>query len=967
MKNINRLILIIISFLLFSCDYFEVLKWDLPKLPGVIIYDPKPNQIQDTSAVLMGEVITNGGIEVTQKGICYSTSANPKINDEKIVCGSGIGSFTAELNGLTPGSIYYCKAYATNKMGTAYSEEKTFTTKSLPVITTKPITSITSNSALTGAIIKNEGSSRITQKGICYGTSPNPIITNFTIVNFTTASDFNVNISGLKSNTTYYVRAFATNGSGTAYGNEVSFKTLGSLPTLTTLNVTFVTSNSSKTGGNIIEDGGSSIISRGICYSTSLNPTISNNIVQSGSGIGNFNVDLLNLLPNTTYFVRSYATNNIGTGYGNEISFKTVAGLPTLTTISITSITANSAKTGGNITNEGGAAITARGVCYSTTTNPTTSGSFVQSGSGTGSFSTSLSNLVANTTYYVRAYAKNSAGTAYGNEVSFKTDGNLPTLTTISATSITSSSARSGGNISTDGGSSISNRGICYSTLPNPTTSNSIIQSGTGTGSFTVNLTNLLANTTYYIRSYAVNSTGTAYGNEVSFKTNAGLPTITTTSITSITINSAKTGGDITADGGAIVTARGVCYSTSSNPTTSNSFVQSGSGTGSFSINLINLTTNTTYYVRAFAINSSGTAYGNEVSFKTTGNLPILTTTVATTITGNSAKSGGNITTDGGSSVTGRGICYNTSPNPTTSNYIVQSGSGTGSFNVNLTNLATNTTYYVRAYAINGAGTAYGNEVSFKTLGSLPILTTGNVSSVTGNTAISGGNISVDGGSSIITRGICFSTTPNPTTSNSIVESGSGTGSFYVNLINLVANTTYYIRAFATNASGTAYGNEVNFKTNPPSIGDTYQGGIVFYLDKTGAHGLIAAQTNQSSSVAWGCAGTNITNCDGTAIGTGLLNTSSIVGQCSTTSIAAKLCYNLTLNGYDDWYLPSLDELKAMYSNLKLNNLGNFDNENYWSSTQFLDSHSYYVSFSDGSQSALGKSSKISVRAIRSF
>ena len=194
-----------------------------------------------------------------------------------------------------------------------------------------------------------------------------------------------------------------------------------------------------------------------------------------------------------------------------------VANMPTLTTSAASNLTTVSATLGGNITNQGGSSVTQRGVCYSTSISPTTANSITNDGSGTGSFSSNLVGLTANTTYYVRAYATNSAGTAYGNEASFNTFPLLATLTTASASNLTTVSATLGGNMTNQGGGSVTQRGVCYSTSTSPTTANSITNDGSGTGSFSSNLVGLTANTTYYVRAYATNSAGTAYGNEVTF------------------------------------------------------------------------------------------------------------------------------------------------------------------------------------------------------------------------------------------------------------------------------------------------------------------------------------------------------------------------------------------------------------------------------------------------------------------
>ena len=399
--------------------------------------------------------------------------------------------------------------------------------------------------------------------------------------------------------------------------------------------------------------------------------------------------------------------------------------LATLTTSAVSSLTNISATSGGNITDNGGADITIRGVCYSTNPNPTTADNITNDGNGSGIFTSNLSGLTASTTYYVRAYANNSAGTAYGNEFSFTTLApvQLATLTTSAVSSLTNISATSGGNITDNGGADITIRGVCYSTNPNPTTADNITNDGNGSGIFTSNLSGLTASTTYYVRAYANNSAGTAYGNEFSFTTPpVQLATLTTSAVSSLTNISATSGGNITDNGGADITIRGVCYSTNPNPTTAvYNVTNDGNGSGIFTSNLW-LTPSTTYYVRAYANNSAGTAYGNELSFTTPPvQLATLTTSPVSSLTNISATSGGNITDNGGDVWTNRGVCYSTNPNPTTADNITNDGYGWGIFTSNLSGLTLSTTYYVRAYATNSAGTAYGNELSFTTLASAPL------------------------------------------------------------------------------------------------------------------------------------------------------------------------------------------------------------------------------------------------------
>jgi len=192
----------------------------------------------------------------------------------------------------------------------------------------------------------------------------------------------------------------------------------------------------------------------------------------------------------------------------------------------------------------------------------------------------------------------------------------VPTLTTVTVSSIAQTTAISGGNVTSEGSSVITNRGVCWNTSQSPTISDDHTTDGSGTGSFTSNLTTLTMNTLYYVRAYATNSAGTGYGNEVSFTTKWP-PTVITTDISKITIDSAFGGGNVTDQGGSPVTSRGICWSTAQNPTTSDPHTSDGSGTGSFTSQLTGLSLNTHYFVRAYAINNDGTVYGNEVSFTT--------------------------------------------------------------------------------------------------------------------------------------------------------------------------------------------------------------------------------------------------------------------------------------------------------------------------------------------------------------
>jgi uncharacterized protein (TIGR02145 family) len=973
--------------------------------------------IQQNSAEASG-MIVELGTGVTEHGHCYAKTPNASINNLKTTLGipAGNGGFTSPLPDLEAGTKYYIKAYLSNGKDIVYGKEISFSTLAalLPEITTKPVTDITQQGANSGGNIKSDGGAPVTARGVCWNTASVPTISNNKTTEGNGSGIYSSNLTGLSLSTTYYVRAYATNSTGTGYGNEIYFTTAAGavIPPVTTTDISAITINSAFSGGTISNDGGAPVTDRGVCWSTTINPTIASFKTSNGTGIGNFSGNLTGLNSGTTYYVRAFATNNVGTGYGNQLTFTTSSDIPVVTTSTITSVTGTTASGGGNIATDGGAAITARGVCWSTSANPTVSNSKTNDGAGTGSFSSNLAGLNPATLYYVRAYATNSEGTAYGDQVSFTTSTTMPSVTTAIVSAITATTSTCGGNVTSDGGASVTARGVCWNTAPGTTTSNSKTSDGSGTGTFISSLTGLNANTTYYIRAYATNSLGTAYGTEYNFKTSAGLPSVTTASVTSITETTAISGGNVINDGGASISARGVCWSTSPNPTLTNSLTDNGTGTGSFVSNLTGLMNKTTYYVRAYATNSSGTGYGNEISF-TTSSLPVVTTYTVSNISGNSATSGGNISDDGGTAVIARGVCWSISQDPVATGTHTTDGSGSGSFDSNITGLQSNTTYYVRAYATNSAGIAYGAQKSFTTnivvtdidgnayntvkigtqlwtrenlevthyrdgspiamvtdnnvwnsLGTgaycnynneennvitygriynfyaiddnrnlcpvgwhlpsdaewstlttylggiavaggkmketgtthwsspnagatnesgfnalpggnrandgtftgigdvgvwwssteystniawhrdvvyngsnvninnsyevvgfsvrciqgevtkvIPTLTTTGISLITAYTASSGGNITSDGGAFITERGICWSTIANPTINDNKTTNGTGPGIFTSDLNDLSPATTYYVRAYATNKAGTAYGNELSITT----------------------------------------------------------------------------------------------------------------------------------------------------------
>ena len=459
-----------------------------------------------------------------------------------------------------------------------------------------------------------------------------------------------------------------------------------------------------------------------------------------------------------------------------------MVSIPTLTTTAISAITTTTATSGGNITSDGGASITSRGVVWSTSTNPTiTLTTKTSNGTGTGSFSSFLTNLTPKTSYYVRAYAINSAGTGYGNEITFTTtdssivmgipcpgtpigkdiDGNTYNTVQIGTQCWTKENLRvtkyrdgtvipldeSGGTTGVGTGQTWGNRNTGARTVYGHSSSNlatygylynwyaavdskGLCPSGWHIpvdGEWTIlikfldnNANNGIAST---FQSFTAGGTLKELGTTYWEDPNKGA--------TNESGFSALPSGNRYSDGefGRIGNIKSYCFFWSATVST-NLFYALGRDLYS-----------TNSYI---GMNANVKSVGSPVRcLKDTSSMvsiPTLTTTVTTSITTTSTSSGGNITSDGGASISARGVVWSTSTNPTIAlSTKTADGTGTGSFTSLLTNLTPKTTYYVRAYATNSAGTAYGNEITFTTADSssvmgIPCPGTPTVKDIDGNT-----------------------------------------------------------------------------------------------------------------------------------------------------------------------------------------------------------------------------------------
>jgi len=393
--------------------------------------------------------------------------------------------------------------------------------------------------------------------------------------------------------------------------------------------------------------------------------------------------------------------------------------LATVRTLPVTQVGTHSAMSGGVIKYYGGTSALACGVSWDTMPMPNVKDFLTNDSLGTDTFRSHLINLIPGTIYYVRAYVTNAEGTAYGNQEVFTTteiSEDAPSVFTDDASSVSYFSAVAGGWILNTSQVNIIAKGVCWNTVPGPSTSNSLTNEGSGDSLFVSKITNLQPGTTYYFNAYIITEKGTYYGDEKNFTTlTLPQPEVETGEVTNITATSAECSATVTTDSLVEIISKGICYSLTIDPTLQDLSTDEGPGPGTFTSTIYDLEPGKPYYVRAYATTCSGITYGTSKAFDTHDTLPEVITTEMTSITAYSAIAAGSVNSDGGDMVTSRGFCWSENTNPSLSDNSFTSGDGTGVFLATLEQLNPNTTYYVRSFATNSNGTVYGNELIFAT------------------------------------------------------------------------------------------------------------------------------------------------------------------------------------------------------------------------------------------------------------
>jgi photosystem II stability/assembly factor-like uncharacterized protein len=752
------------------------------------------SDIAATTATGNGNITGLGNPNPTAYGVCWNTTGSPTISDSKVNKGaaSSTGAFTAAMTGLTASTTYYVRAYATNNTGTNYGSQVTFTTLGPTPTAVAPSGGGTSNNPYVIANVNNlywlsQNSSEWNKYYIQTADIDASGTVNLDSGNgFTPIGNNSNSFEGTYDGQRHTISGLRINRAAT---NDIGL--FGYINSGIVCNLGLV--GGSITGGQCVGglSGNNAYATIRDCFSTA---AVSGSFYVGGLVGYNVGAEI-----NTCYATGNVTATGSNSHFGGLVGFNFhQARINDSYATGTVSASGNDCVGGLVGYNDDDSAIN-----RSFATGAVTGGNCVGGLVGINYRSSDIADCFALGNVTATCYCGGLVG---GNYVS-STVSKSYSIGTVSGNA-------SGGLI---GDSVVINNNSFY----NVTTAGQNDNTGKGVPAVTADMKTLgtFTGAGWDFVSETNNGSDDVWAMESSINNGypclawQRLPYLWTQNVTGISATGATGNINILALGVANPTAYGVCWSTAGTPTISDSKTNEGtaSATGEFTTTITGLAGSTTYHVRAYATNTAGTSYGDEVLFTTSASpVPTVTTSAVSSIESTQATGNGNITSLGSPNPTAHGVCWNTTGTPTISDSKTDEGavSATGEFTTTITGLAGSTTYHVRAYATNTAGTSYGGEVSFTTEDPVyPEVTTISGALVSATEFIAGGDVE-DNGEDLIAVGLCWNTTGTPTISDSKTDEGTDEDDFASNVMGLTKGVTYYYRAYATNAHGTVYGEE---------------------------------------------------------------------------------------------------------------------------------------------------------------
>ena len=867
----------------------NVVTFTTPTQPSVTTQ--AASAIAATTATLNGSVNARGAdstaffrFSTTNPGACNDAfgARAPASGGTGVLASSPTTSFSQAITGLSPSTTYFVCAGATNTFGTSFGSVGSFTTAaSAPTTTTTAATNLTSTTArLNGAAIPGGATTSgrfrfdTASPGTCndsFGTTA-PISGGRDLGAGLSSVAFSEPITGLSPSTTYFFCAIADNSVGKTFGSVLEFTTPAK-PTVTTADATTVLNVSATLNGTAIPNRSAAT---GFFRFSTTNPVTCNDTFgtrapsSGGVSLGNgttsttFSQGVTGLPANTTIFFCALAQNAEGTSVGTVRSF-TTADAPTVTTSLETGVTSSTATLNGSANPNGGKAAgffrfapSNPGVCNDAfgTRTPTLVKDDTDLGSGRtpATFSSSITGLLPATTYFYCALAKNDFGTSFGSLLSFTTAPTAPTVTTTSPSQTTSSTATLTGLVGPGGAAttgffrfSATDPGSCSESFGAraPVSGGVSLGAGLVAKTFSVDVTGLTPNTTYYFCAIASNAVGTTLGGLTTFTTPA-LPTVTTELATNVS-GAATLRGTINPNGAS---STGFFRFSTTNPVNcDDNFgtrapasggvpVGAGRTVVAFSTDVTSLSPSTTYFFCAVGRSAEGTSFGGVQSF-TTPPVPATATLAATPVTATTATLNASVNPNGFvttayfrfSEVEPLG-CDDTFGGraPATGGAALGAGTAEVPASQEIAGLLPGTTYYFCAIASSSLGSSFGNLLSFTTPALLPVTTTQPPSDLTPGTARFSALANPNGGDAIgwfrygaTNPGTCNDTfgTRVPTSGGVALGNGNGGVTFDQSVFDLLPQTTYFVCSLVQNDVGTGFGNVVAFRTPDAPVATT--------------------------------------------------------------------------------------------------------------------------------------------------
>lgn len=647
--------------------------------------------IRFSSAIINGSVIFDGGAEITSCGFYYGTSTDDLSNVVQSALAENV--FSSLIENLAENTTYYYCAFAVSGAGVGIGEVLSFATtqRLIPNIETIEAENVSVSGANISGNIISDGEAEIISYGFYYGTSANELSNTLSGM-MDSANYFSGTLENLADGATYYYCAYAVNAVGVGYGDTLTFTTIPMvIPTVETATAENISATEAKLRGRLTYDGEAEIATYGFYYGTS-SDNLFNVISATMDSASYFSVRVESLSLRTTYYYCAYASNRIGYGVGEVLTFTTDSvAVPTVVT-SLPTISATNVVLNGSVILDGGAEITSCGFYYGTSLDELSSTLSVSSVNT--DFSGLLHNLSEGTTYYYCAFAGNVAGVGMGDTLSFRTEAHgyvdlgLPSGTLWATCNLGASTPEGYGDFYAWGETS----------TKNSYTSSNYAYTGSSVLPLSADAANVNWGSNWRMPTY-----------DELYELNANC-TVTWTSR-----NGIRGRLFVGSNGNSIfLPAAGTMNNSNNDEVGSAGYYRSSTpSTGSYARYLY-FSSSSCYMNTSYRYSGHSIRAVRIPNDDTSATLPTVVTGNATNVTTTSATLNGEITGDGNDEIIARGFVYGTSP--TNLSIGEQCGVGTGRYSVDIAGLVIGITYYYRAYATNNVGTAYGNIKTFETV-----------------------------------------------------------------------------------------------------------------------------------------------------------------------------------------------------------------------------------------------------------